>query len=40
MIVEGKGKTKPMVGGRSVIEAEQVNGIAIGRHRAKKKHSR
>jgi hypothetical protein len=40
MIVEGKGKTKPMVGGRSVIEAEQVNGIATGRHRAKKKHSR
>jgi len=38
--VEGHGASKPMVGGHSVIEAEEVNGIAIHRHKAaKKKHA-
>jgi hypothetical protein len=38
--VEGHGISKPMVGGHSVIEAEEVNGVAIHRHKAsKKKHS-
>ena len=27
--VKGKGPTKPMVGGRRVIEAEEVNGIQM-----------
>jgi hypothetical protein len=40
MTVEGKGKTKPMVGGGSEIEAEEVNGIAIEHHKAKKKRAR
>ena len=39
MQVEGRGSTRPMVGGHLVIEAEEVNGIAIHRHKAKKKHS-
>jgi len=40
MTVKGRGRTKPMVGGRFVIEAEEVNGIAIEVHTAKKKRSR
>jgi hypothetical protein len=38
--VEGHGNSKPMVGGHSVIEAEEVNGVAIHHHKgAKKKHA-
>lgn len=40
MAVEGKGAMKPMVGGHSVIEAEEVNGIAIEHKKAKKKHGK
>jgi len=40
MTVKGRGKTKPMIGGHFVIEAEEVNGIAIELHKAKKKHTR
>jgi hypothetical protein len=36
MQVEGKGVTKPMVGDCAVIEAEEVNGIAIRHNKAKK----
>jgi hypothetical protein len=39
MQVEGRGVTKPMVGGHSVIEAQVVNGIEIKHHKAKKKHA-
>jgi len=38
MKVEGRGLLKPMVGGHSVIEAEEVNGVAI-QHKARKKHA-
>jgi hypothetical protein len=37
--VGGQGGTKPMVGAHSVIEAEDVNGMVIRRHKAKKKHA-
>ena len=37
MKVAGRGVRKPMMGGCSVIEAEEVNGVAI-HHKAKKKH--
>lgn len=40
MQVDGKGRTKPMVGGHSVIEAELVNGIVIRQHKAKSKHTK
>jgi hypothetical protein len=36
MQVEGRGAAKPMAGGHAVIEAEEVNGIAIHHHKAKK----
>ena len=39
MQVEGRGRTKPMVDGHSVIEAEVVNGVAIEPHKAKKEHA-
>ncbi len=39
MQVEGHGRTKPMVDGHSVIEAEMVNGVEIEHHKAKKKHA-
>jgi len=39
MQVAGHGDTKPVVGGHSVIEAEEVNGIVIPHHKAKKKHA-
>jgi hypothetical protein len=39
MEVAGRGRTKPMVGGHSVIEAEIVNGIEIDHHKAKKNHA-
>ena len=39
MKVEGRGGIKPMVGGHSVIEADDVNGIAIPHHKTKKKHT-
>jgi hypothetical protein len=38
--VKGNGKTKPMVGGHLVIEADEVNGISIEHHKAKKKHAK
>ena len=38
MQVEGRGSTKPMVGGRSVIEADEVNGIVLA-DKAKKHHA-
>jgi hypothetical protein len=46
--VKGKGKTKPMADGHLVIEADEVNGIPIERHKgphkaphkAKKKHAK
>ncbi len=38
MQVEGRGRTKPMVDGHWVIEAEMVNGVKIQHHKAKKKH--
>jgi hypothetical protein len=40
MAVEARGTTKPMPGGRFVIEAEQVNGTVIGHGKAKKKHGK
>ncbi|HEV2175461.1 MAG TPA: hypothetical protein VGR71_17930 [Nitrospira sp.] len=40
MAVEGRGAMKPMVDGHSVIEAEEVNGIAIGHKKAKKKRTK
>jgi hypothetical protein len=39
MKLEGVGETRPMVNGRSVIEAKEVNGIAIEHHKALKKHA-
>ena len=39
MQVAGHGYKKPMVGGHSVIEAEEVNGTRITHNKAKKKHS-
>jgi len=39
MPVEGRGRTKPMVDGHLVIEAETVNGVEIKHHKAKKKHA-
>jgi hypothetical protein len=39
MAVKGKGRRKPMVGGHCVIEAEEVNGLVIEHHIAKKKHA-
>ncbi len=38
--VTGYGKRKPMVGGKSVIEASEVNSIAIDAKAKPKKHSR
>jgi len=38
MQVEGRGRTKPMVDGHLVIEAEVVNGVEIERHKAARKH--
>jgi len=40
MKLEGLGETRPMVNGRSVIEAKEVNGIAIEHRKAPKKHAR
>jgi hypothetical protein len=40
MAVEARGTTKPMPGGRFVIEAEEVNGTVIGHSKAKKKHAK
>jgi hypothetical protein len=40
MAVEAHGKTKLMPGGRFVIEADEVNGTAIGHHKGKKKRAR
>jgi hypothetical protein len=40
MAVEARGKTRPMPGGRFVIDADEVNGTVIGHHRAKKKHAK
>ena len=37
MAVEARGTTKPMPGGRFVIEADEVNGTVIGHGKAKKK---
>ncbi len=39
MEVKGHGATQPMVGGHMVIEAEEVNGVAIRAHAAPKKHA-
>jgi hypothetical protein len=39
MEVEGHGSTRPMVGGHSVIEAEEANGIGIRGHKASQKHA-
>ncbi len=39
MKVTGHGVRKPMIGGHSVIEADDVNGIAIPRPATKKKHA-
>jgi hypothetical protein len=40
--VKGKGRTKPMVDGHFVIEADEVNGISMEqqKHKAKKKHAK
>jgi hypothetical protein len=40
MTVEARGKTKPMPGGRFVIEADEVNGRLIGHHKGRKKHAK
>lgn len=40
MAVEGRGKTRPMPGGRFVIEADEVDGAVIGHHKANKKHAK
>ena len=40
MAVEARGKTKPMPGGRFVIEADEVNGTVIGHGKANKKHAK
>lgn len=40
LAVEGRGETKPMVNGRCVIEAQEVNGITIERHPAKNNHTK
>jgi hypothetical protein len=40
MAVEARGTTKPMPGGRFVIEADVVNGTVIGHGKAKKKHAK
>ena len=40
MDVKAHGKTKPMAGGNVVIEAEEVNGVAIGPRKDKKKHAK
>ena len=39
MAVEARGKTKPMPGGRFVIEADEVNGTVIGHDKRKKKQT-
>jgi hypothetical protein len=39
MAVEARGKTRPMPGGRFVIDADEVNGTVIG-HQTKKKHAK
>jgi hypothetical protein len=33
MSIEARGKTKPMPGGRFVIEADEVNGTVVGHHK-------
>ena len=38
MLVKGKGGTRSMVDGHTVLEADEVNGIAIERGKAKKHH--
>ena len=40
MAVEARGKTRPMPGGRFVIDADEVNGTVIGHHQTKKKHAK
>lgn len=40
MEVKASGTTKPMPGGHFVIEADEVNGTAIGEHHGRKKHAR
>jgi hypothetical protein len=40
MVVEARGTTKPMPGGRFVIEADEVNGTVIGHGKTKKKHGK
>ena len=40
MEVEGQGPTKPMAGGHVVIEAEEVNGVAIKHGKPPKKHAK
>jgi hypothetical protein len=40
MSVEVGGKTKPMPGGRFVVEADEVNRTVIGHHKGKKKHAK
>jgi hypothetical protein len=40
MAVEARGTTKPMPGGRFVIEADEVNGTIIGHGKARKKHGK
>ena len=40
MAVEARGQTKPMPGGRFVIEADEVNGTVIGHGKTKKKRGK
>ncbi len=40
MAVDARGTTKPMPGGRFVIEADEVNGTVIGHGKARKKHAK
>jgi hypothetical protein len=40
MAVEARGTTKPMPGGRFVIEADEVNGTVIRPGKSKKKHGK
>ena len=39
MKVNGRGSSRPMLGGHSVMEATEVNGIEIHHHKPKKKHA-
>jgi hypothetical protein len=40
MAIEARGTTKPMPGGRFVIEADEVNGTVIGHGKSKTKHGK